>query len=46
MIDKLKTRFEDLKNSVFCCIKWLDPQFWLPSVDYVRDQHLTLQNCP
>ena len=42
VIDKLKTRFEDFNNSVFCSMKWLDPQFWLPSVDYGRDQHLTL----
>ena len=42
VIDKLKTRFEDFNNSGFCSMKWLDAQFWLPSVDYGRDQHLTL----
>ena len=39
VIEKLKTHFEDFNNSAFCSMKWLDPQFWLPSMDYGR-------NCP
>ena len=44
LIEVLNERFADFRNLVFCSMKWLDPQFWLPSLDFGNDQLLSLYN--
>lgn len=42
LIYVLNTRFADFNNCVFCSMNWLNPQFWVPSLDYGKDQLVSL----